>query len=176
MSPPPSTSSRPDVARRKPVHHTAVDRRVSALRTQQVAHRGDELKGHDRLGQERAGACPPTRRRPGRAPTSPAPDDRRPPAGCTAPEPPPAIIRSTIDRSGRRCANSSSATVGSNRRAHVISLGAQEVLEQLRRIPVALGEQHHDRHNPAGPGDSGWRRHPTARPAVGGRPPACRRR
>ena len=31
------------------------------------------------------------------------------------------------------------------RHADVVSLGPQEVLEELRRVPIAFGEQHHDR-------------------------------
>ena len=55
---------------------------------------------------------------------------------------PPEIISSTIASCGRLSSHCSSASPTAERQVHVVALGAQEELRQVRRHGIAFGEQH----------------------------------
>ena len=137
----------PYVSGGEPFHQVTPRRGASGqrARTQQVAHGRDELQGHDRLGQEGAGS--------GRQCLIGQIQRRHRQHG------PSTIVRQRAQRSrpppgdhqidDRQVWSTVAAQllgpIRVERHADVVALGAQEVLEQLGRVPIAFGEQHHDR-------------------------------
>ncbi len=132
----------PQVAAGEPVHQemAALDGRVSALdpnRSRTVETNCSGTTGLRRNALAPIEIASSARSSADIASTGAAPSRAR---RAHNSRPPPVIIRSTIDNSGRRSPNICSASAGAAATQTSITLGPQQVLEELRGIPIPFRE------------------------------------